>query len=83
MVRREAVDSTGPLPAGGEAADADSGVFAGRAGREIEERARRAGAVVPSRLELDTIVDLASRRVLLVSYDPDRRQLTLVSRDDD
>ncbi len=46
--------------------------------REAEEERSRA---VPPRLELDTLVTLGHRQVALLTYDPERRALLLVSAD--
>lgn len=46
-----------------------------REAREIDERRRRAGEAIPPSLLLDTIVALDARRVLLVTYDGQRRTL--------
>jgi len=52
-----------------------SGALAVRAVREQEERARRIAEAIPPVLTLDTVVTLASRAVILVTYDPLVRRL--------
>lgn len=47
-----------------------------RAGREADERQRRAREAMPPRLTLDTLVALPSGRVLLVVYDEQSKRLT-------
>jgi hypothetical protein len=46
-----------------------------RAVREAEERRRRRAEAIPPVLTLDTTVTIASRRVLLVTYDEPNRRL--------
>ena len=75
--RREEVADSGaaaPLLAQPEA---DTGLFAGRAERELAERARRTRVAVPSKLALDTLVEFAPNRTALVTFDPERRVLEL------
>lgn len=57
-------------------ATADTGIFAGRAERESVERSRRAQAAIPERLVLDTTMRFTPARVVLVTYNVDRRALT-------
>ena len=64
--------ATDPAPAG-----ADTGLYAGRAMREDDERLRRGLASVPPRLRLDTLITLAPHDVALVTFDDERRQLVL------
>lgn len=64
------------LPVSGAA---DTGVFAGRAQREAMEHARRAAAAIPPRLVFDTTLNIAPERVALVTLDPVRRALRLLS----
>jgi hypothetical protein len=52
-----------------------------RARREADERRRLREEAVPSTLVLDTTVTLGAREVLLVTYDPDGRQLRAVRRE--
>lgn len=77
LVRREEHDSGG---FSGIIAAEDTGLFAGRGARELEERARRAAAAVPPRLLLDTLLHLAPREVTLIRYDADRRRLEVRPR---
>ena len=64
-----------PAPPPPPATDADTGVFAGRARREADERVRRARAAVPALLVLDTSLTFTQARVTLVTFDAGRRQL--------
>jgi len=57
--------------------DADTGLYAGRAAREVAERGRRDRAAIPPRLELDTTVTLAPREVALITFDPERKVFLL------
>lgn len=83
LERREARDSLhGTLPSDLAAVE-DTGLFAGRAARELDERSRRAAAAVPPLLMLDTTVELPAQRVVLVRYDPDGRRLVLATDRDD
>ncbi len=81
LERREASDTTSRANLAAPAAQEDTGLFAGRAAREIAERARRTAAALPPLLVLDTVLDLAPRRVTLVRYDTDRRRLEVSARD--
>lgn len=56
----------------------DTGIFAGRATREVAERARRAQAAVPARLVLDTTMSVSDRRVVVITFDHERRALVIV-----
>ena len=80
FTRREKPDTFtaggAPMPTGG----VDTGIFAGRAQREVTERARRAAAAIPPRLSLDTVITVLENRVLVVSVDPDRRAFRLLDR---
>jgi hypothetical protein len=78
FVRREKTDNDAAAFAPVATTGPDTGLFAGRAQREVVERARRAGAAIPPRLELDTTVTLTAEAVLLVSFDHDRRALRLL-----
>lgn len=79
LARREARDSAAGVVASALPAQEDTGLFAGRATRELDERRRRAAAAVPPQLVLDTVVQLAPHRVALVRYRADRRQLELTT----
>jgi hypothetical protein len=46
-----------------------------RAGRESDERRRRRAEAIPALLTIDTALTLASRSVILVTYDPLTRRL--------
>jgi hypothetical protein len=63
-------DTTGP----GSGQPADT-LLGGRAEREREERARRAAEAMPARLLLDTLLTVAARRVVLVTFDNTTRRL--------
>jgi len=56
---------------------ADTGIFAGRAERELEERDRRKRAAIPARLRLDTTLVFREREVKLVTFDAERQMLQL------
>ena len=79
FVRRETTrrDSSAVTPT--TLSGPDTGLFAGRAQREADERVRRAGAAIPPQLTLDTTVTFASGAVLLVSLDQERRTLRLLN----
>jgi hypothetical protein len=79
FVRREATDNDAAAFAGATSPDADTGLFAGRAQREAIERARRARAAIPPRLELDTTLKFLPERVVVVSFDPERRTLRVLT----
>lgn len=57
------------------------GTFAGRAGREAEERQRSRQAVVPAHLVLDTTLNVEARRVILVTLDSDARLRITTEKD--
>ena len=57
--------------------DADTGLFAGRAQREVTERARSGRAAIPPTLVLDTAFAFTPRRVALVTFNAERRILEL------
>lgn len=50
-------------------------LLAARAGRELDERRRRTAEAIPPFLGLDTLLPLAPRRVVLVTYDGANRRL--------
>ncbi|HEY5545735.1 MAG TPA: hypothetical protein VIK50_06735 [Gemmatimonadaceae bacterium] len=50
-------------------------LMGGRAQREREERSRREAEAIPARLVLDTLLSLAPRRVVLVTFNDDARRL--------
>jgi hypothetical protein len=78
--RRERKDEDAAVdePIGG--AESDTGLFAGRAEREAVERARRKRAAIPARLVLDTVLNFAPDRVIVVTFDADRRVLDVLDR---
>jgi hypothetical protein len=59
-------------------AEPDTGLYAGRAAREASERSRRTLAAIPAELLLDSTVSFTTGRVVLVTIDPDRRQLRVM-----
>ena len=61
-------------------AESDTGLFAGRAEREVVERARRGRAAIPASLVLDTVLTFAPNRVIVVTFDADRRALDVLDR---
>ena len=79
FIRRETTDGGAAAFAPSAATDSDTGLYAGRARREAAEHANRAGAAIPPRLELDTIISAAPRRVILVTYDALARRLAVRS----
>lgn len=80
--RREVADagtagpSTAP-PASAPAVTVDTGRYAGRAGREADERDRRRRATLPAALALDTTLTIAPGRVALISFDSETRSLAV------
>jgi hypothetical protein len=79
FIRREKTDDDAAAFAPTASAEADTGIFAGRAQREAEEHARRARAAIPARLELDTTLAIAPRQVLIVTFAPEHRTLVLLA----
>lgn len=78
FTRRERHVGRGAAPATGAPAAADTGIFAGRAMREVAERDRRARAAVPPRLVLDTTMTVRDRQVVVVTFDHERRAFLIV-----
>ena len=79
LVRREQTDGdTTAVPV--RSADADTGIFAGRAEREAVEHKRRARAAIPARLVLDTSLAFAPNRVIIITLNADRRVLEVLDR---
>jgi len=78
FTRREKVgaDTSAYTPV---ATGADTGIFAGRRQREATERMRRARAAIPPHIGLDTTITLVESRAIVVSLDPERRALRLLS----
>ncbi len=79
FTRHEKSVGDGASPASEAAAATDTGIFAGRATREVAERARRARAAVPPRLVLDTTIFVSDRRVVVITFDHERRALSIVN----
>ena len=79
FTRREKTDGDAAAFAPTASAEADTGLFAGRAQREAVERARRARAAIPAHLELDTTLAIAPRQVLVVTFAPEHRALVLLA----
>lgn len=80
FTRREKTDAAAAAAfAKTTSTEADTGIFAGRAQREVVEHARRARAAIPAHLELDTTLVFAPRRVLIVTFAPERRALVLLA----
>lgn len=75
FTRRERPDRDAAVGAPTLAAESDTGLFAGRAEREMVERARRKRAAIPADLVLDTVLSFAPDRVIVVTFDADRRLL--------
>jgi hypothetical protein len=57
----------------------DTGLFAGRAQRETIERSRRTRAAIPARVVLDTTLVVSPDRVVVVSFDPERRAFRVLT----
>jgi hypothetical protein len=79
LERRERVSESATAAAVSPATGADTGIFAGRAERERVERARRARAAIPERLTLDTTITFPAGGVVIVTIDPERRALVVLS----
>ena len=80
FARRERKDDDTAVTGPEVGAASDTGLFAGRAEREAVERARRKRAAIPSRLVLDTTITFAPDRVVVVTFDADRRALAVLDR---
>ena len=80
FARRERKDDDAALAAPRLEAESDTGLFAGRAEREVVERARRRRAAIPARLVLDTMLTFAPDRVIVVTFDADRRVLDVLDQ---
>jgi len=76
--RRERAANEAAVAAPTLGAESDTGLFAGRAEREAVERARRRRAAIPARLTLDTMLTFAPDRVMVVTFDADRRALAVL-----
>ena len=66
FTRREQTDNDAAAFAA-PTAEADTGLFAGRAEREAAEHARRARAAIPARLTLDSLLTFGPRSVVVVT----------------
>ena len=75
FARRERAGGDSASGGAAVAAEADTGIFAGRAAREASERGRRTRAAVPPLLTLDTVLTFAPQQVILVTFDSDKRLL--------
>lgn len=73
LTRREAATTDSTSVPIAPRIGSDTGLYAGRAIREAEERTRRDLAALPLSLTLDTIITVPTQRVLLVTFDPDTR----------
>lgn len=71
--RREKTDGDSAIHGPAERARADTGLYLGRAEREVVERERRAQAAIPSYVELDTVLTFLPERALVVTFDAERR----------
>ena len=80
FARRERTDDDAAAAGPTVGAESDTGLFAGRAEREAVERARRRRAAIPPRLVLDTTLTFAPDRVVIVTFDADRRALAVLDR---
>jgi hypothetical protein len=78
--RRERTDGDTAAVRGDDATKPDTGIFAGRAERERIEHGRRARAAIPARLVLDTLMAFAPGRVIVVTFDANRRALEALDR---
>jgi hypothetical protein len=65
-----------PDTAAGGAVFAADTLLGGRAEREREERTRRVAEAMPQRLVLDTLMNLATRGVVLITFNNETRRLT-------
>jgi hypothetical protein len=80
FTRRERIETREEESVPGAVPDADTGLYAGRAAREVAERGRRDRAAIPPRLELDTTVTLGPREVVLITFDAERKVFLLHTR---
>jgi hypothetical protein len=78
FARRERTEGETAAVAATPSAEADTGIFAGRAAREALERERRAQVAMPPQLLLDTSMVFVPSRILLVTFDADRRALVVL-----
>jgi len=77
LTRREKTDNDAAAYAKAVVPEVDTGLYAGRAQREANERARRAGVAIPASLVLDTTLVLPPQRVALIRFNAARRALEL------
>lgn len=77
--RREKSNGESALHTSVSGARADTGLYPGRAEREVVERERRAQAAIPSYVELDTVLTFLPERALVVSFDAERRMFQVLS----
>jgi hypothetical protein len=75
--REETDDDSEAVEVHAKRAESDSGIFAGRAEREDEERARRRRAAIPSAMEIDTVLALERGRARLITFDVEARRLVV------
>jgi len=75
--RRERATSDSVSGTSAAAPEADTGIFAGRAAREVSERARRTRGAVPPLLTLDTTLTFGPQQVVLLTFDADLRRLVV------
>ena len=80
FTRRERTDTSATNAVSSSRQSADTGIFAGRAEREGDERRRRTRAAVPARLVFDTTLAFAPGHVVVVTFDQDRRALEALDR---
>ena len=78
FVRREKTDDDAAAFQRDSDDDDESGTFAGRARREVDERARRALAAIPPRLGIESRLLMEPGRVTLVTLGNDRRSVVIV-----
>lgn len=78
FTRREKTDDDAAAFAKTASAEADTGIFAGRAEREEVEHTRRARAAIPAHVELDSTLTFGPRQVMVVTFAPERRALVLL-----
>ena len=79
FTRRERTNGDAAAYASFASREPDTGLFAGRAEREAEERARRARAAIPPALALDTALALQAGDVVVVTLDQELRALRIVA----
>jgi len=79
FIRRETTDNDAAALTRPAATGADTGLFAGRAQREVVERERRARAAIPAALTLDTTLAFTPGRVVIATIDQDRGVLRLLA----